>query len=102
MKRHMRASLVAIAAFSLMSAPLAAQSAPAAREGSPPAAVQTDGAKATQVLATEAAARLGISRSEAAVDANAPAMQQQSQTMKWIIILGVAVLAAILIMAVAD
>ncbi|HUR91187.1 MAG TPA: hypothetical protein VMY38_00790 [Gemmatimonadaceae bacterium] len=99
MKRHMRASLVAIAAFSLMSSPLAAQSA---REGSPPAEVKTDGAKATQVLATEAAARLGISRSESAVDAKAPAMQQQSQTMKWIIILGVAVLAAILIMAVAD
>ena len=99
MKRHMRASLVAMAAFSLMGSPLAAQSA---REGSPPAEVKTDGAKATQILATETAARLGISRSEAAVDAKAPAMQQQSETMKWIIILGVAVLAAILIMAVAD
>ena len=99
MKRHMRASLVAIAAFSLMSAPLAAQSA---REGSPPAEVKTVGAKVTQVLATEAAARLGVSRSTAAVDAKAPAMQQQSETMKWIIILGVAVLAAVLIMAVAN
>jgi hypothetical protein len=61
-----------------------------------------DAAQATQVLATEAASRLGISRAEAAADAKAPAMQQQSETMKWIIILGVAVLAAILIMAVAD
>lgn len=99
MKRHMRASLVALAAFSLMGSPLAAQSA---RAGSPPAEVKADGATATRVLATEAAARLGISRSEAAVDAKAPAMQQQSETMKWIIILGVAVLAALLIMAVAD
>jgi hypothetical protein len=99
MKRHMRASLVAVAAFSLMGSPLAAQSA---REGSPPAEVRTDGAQATQVLATEAAARLGISRAEAAANAKAPAMQQQSETMKWIIILGVAVLAALLIIAVAD
>lgn len=98
MKRHMRASLIAVAAFSLMGSPLAAQSA---REGSPPAEVRNNGAKATQVLATEAAARLGISRAEAAANANAAAMQQQSETMKWLIILGVAVLAAVLIMAVA-
>lgn len=99
MKRQMRASLIAVAAFTLMASPLAGQSA---REGSPPAEVRNDGAKATQVLATDAAARLGISRTEAAADAKAPAMQQQSETMKWIIILGVAVLAALLIMAVAD
>lgn len=99
MKRHMRASLIAVAAFSLIGSPLAAQSA---RQGSPPAEVKRDGAQATQVLATEAAARLGVSRAEAAADVKAPAMQQQSETMKWIIILGVAVLAAILIMAVAD
>ena len=99
MKRHIRASLIAVAAFSLMGSPLAAQSA---REGSPPAEVKRDGAQATQILAKDAAARLGISRAEAAVDAKAPAMQQQSETMKWIIILGVAVLAALLIMAVAD
>lgn len=99
MKRHIRASLIAVAAFSLVGLPLAAQSA---REGSPPADVKRDGAQATQILATEAAARLGVSRAEAAVDAKAPAMQQQSQTMRWIIILGVAVLAALLIMAVAN
>ena len=99
MKRHTRASLIALAAFSLIGSPLAAQSA---REGSPPAEVKRDGAKATQILATDAAARLGVSRAEAAADAKAPAMQQQSETMKWIIILGVAVLAAILIMAVAN
>ena len=95
----MRASLIAVAAFTLVASPLAAQSA---RNGSPPAEAKIDGAKATQVLTTEAAARLGISQAEATVDAKAPAMQQQSETMKWIIILGVAVLAAILIMAVAD
>ncbi len=99
MKRHIRASLIAVAAFSLIGSPLAAQSA---REGSPPAAVKTDGAKATQVLATDAAARLGISRAEAAADGNAAAAMQQTETMKWIIILGVAVLAALLIMAVAN
>ena len=98
MKRQMRASLIAVAAFTLMASPLAAQSA---RAGSPPAEVRNDGAKATQVLTTEAAARLGISRTEAAANTKAPAMQQ-SETMKWVIILGVAVLAAILIMAVAD
>lgn len=99
MKRHIRASLIAVAAFSLMGSPLAAQSA---RAGSPPAEVKRDGAQATQILATEAAARLGVSRAKEAADAKAPAMQQQSETMKWIIILGVAVLAALLIMAVAD
>lgn len=99
MKRQMRATLIAVAAFTLVASPVAAQSA---REGSPPAPVRVDGAKATHVLATEAAARLGISRSEASADAKAPAMQQRSETMKWIIILGVAVLAAVLIMAVAD
>ena len=98
MKRHTRTSLIALAAFSLIGSPLAAQSA---REGSPPAEVKRDGAQTTQILATEAAARLGISRSEAAADAKAPVMQQ-GETMKWIIILGVAVLAAILIMAVAN
>ena len=98
MKRHTRASLIALAAFSLIGSPLAAQSA---RAGSPPAEVKRDGAQATQILATEAAARLGISRSEASAELKAPAMQQRSETMKWLIILGVAVLAAVLIMAVA-
>ena len=98
MKRHTRASLIAVAVFSLVASPLAAQSA---RQGSPPAEVKRDGAQVTQVLATEAAARLGVSRSESKAPLTAPAMQQ-SETMKWIIILGVAVLAAILIMAVAD
>ncbi len=98
MKRHIRASLIAVAALSLAGSPLAAQSA---RAGSPPAEVKRDGAQATQVLTTEAAARLGISRAEASADAKAPAMQQQSETMKWLIVLGVAVLAALLIIAVA-
>jgi len=95
----MRASLIAVAAFSLIGSPLAAQSA---RQGSPPADVKRDGAQATQVLATDAAARLGISRSEASAAAKAPAMQSQGETMRWIIIIGVAVLAALLIMAIAN
>lgn len=99
MQSHRRASLIAVAAFSLVASPLAAQSA---RDGSPPAEVKLDGAKATQILATDAAARLGISRSEASATAKAPALQQQSETTKWIIILGVAVVAALLILAVAD
>ncbi len=99
MKRHTRASLIALAAFSLIGSPLAAQSA---REGSPPAEVKRDGAQATQILATDAASRLGINRGEASADLKAPAMQQQSETTKWLIILGVAVLAAVLIMAVAN
>ena len=99
MKRHIRASLIAVAAFSLLGSPLAAQSA---REGSPPAEVKRDGAQATHILATDAAARLGVSRAREAADAKAPAMQQQSETMKWLIVLGVAVLAALLIMAVAN
>lgn len=99
MKKHTRASLIAVAAFTLLASPLAAQSA---REGSPPAEVKRDGAQVTHVLATEAAARLGVSRVESKEMVNAAAAEQQSETMKWIIILGVAVLAAVLIMAVAD
>ncbi|MGI9140177.1 MAG: hypothetical protein ACR2GJ_03600, partial [Gemmatimonadaceae bacterium] len=60
MKKHMRASLIAVAALSLAGSPLAAQSA--LQGSTPPVAVKQDGARATQVLATEGAARLGVSR----------------------------------------
>lgn len=99
MKRHMRVSLIAIAALSLAGSPLAAQSA---RQGSPPAGVKRDGAQATQILATETAARLGVSRSKARAEANAPAMQTQGQAVRWIVIVGVILLAAIVLLAVAN
>ena len=99
MKRHTRASLIALAAFSLIGSPLAAQSA---REGSPPAEVKRDGAKATQILATDAAARLGIARAEATADAKASAMQSEGQTMRWIVIVAIGVLLAAVILAVAN
>ena len=99
MKRHMRASLIAVAALSLAGSPLAAQSA---RQGSPPAEVARDGAKATQILATDAAARLGVSRAEAKVENKAAAMQSQGQMVCWIVIGAVILLAVVVLLAVAD
>lgn len=99
MRKHTRASLIAVAAFALLASPVAAQSA---REGSPPAEVKRDGAQVTHVLATEAAARLGISRAESRAEAKGSEMQAQSETMKWLIILGVAAVAALLIVTLAD
>lgn len=99
MKRHMRASLIAVAALSLAGSPLAAQSA---REGSPPAAVKRDGAQATQILATEGAARLGISRVESKAEAKAAAMQTEGQMVRWIVIGAVILLAVVVVLAVAD
>lgn len=99
MKRHMRASLIAVAVLSLAGSPLAAQSA---RPGSPPAEVARDGAKATQILATEAAARLGVSHAEAAANAKAPAMQTQGQMVRWIVIGAVVLLALVVVLAIAD
>lgn len=99
MKRHMRASLIAVAALSLAGSPLAAQSA---RQGSPPAEVARDGAKATQILATESAARLGISRAEAKAEVNAAAMQSEGQMVRWIVIGAVVLLAVVVVLAVAD
>ena len=98
MKRHLRAAVVALAICALGS-PLSAQSA---REGSPPAAVKRHGAQATQVLTTDAAARLGISRSETAREVNAAAMQTEGQMVRWIVIGAVILLAVVVVLAVAD
>lgn len=98
MKRHMRAALIAAAIFALGS-PLSAQSV---RDGSPPAEVKRDGAQATQTLTTEAAARLGITRSETAREENAAAMQTQGQMVRWIVIGAVVLLAVIVVLAVVD
>jgi len=98
MKRHMRISLIAVAALSLAGSPLAAQSA---RQGSPPAEVKRDGAQATQILATETAARLGVSRSEARAEANASAMQTEGQMVRWIVIGAVILLLVVVVLAIA-
>lgn len=99
MKRHMRASLIAVAVLSLAGSPLAAQSA---RQGSPPAEVARDGAKATQVLTTDAAARLGVSRAEAKAETNAAAMQTEGQMVRWIVIGAVILLAVVVLLAIAN
>lgn len=99
MKRRMRASLIAVAVLSLAGSPLAAQSA---RPGSPPAEVARDGAKATQVLTTEAAARLGVSRAEAKAEPNAAAMQTEGQMVRWIVIGAVILLAVVVVLAIAN
>lgn len=98
MKRHMRASLVALAALSLAGSPLAAQSA---RMGSPPAEMPRDGEKATQILATDAAARLGVSRAEAKEN-RAAAMQSEGQMVRWIVIGAVILLAVAVVLAIAN
>lgn len=100
MKRYMRASLIAVTALAFVGSPLAAQSA---RQGpTPPADVQQDGARATQALTTEAAARLGVSRAEAAAATNAPAMQTQGEMVRWIVIGAVILLAVVVVLAVAN
>ena len=100
MKRHMRASLIAVAALALGGSPLAAQST--LQNSTPPAAVKQDGARATQVLATEGAARLGISRAESKVDAKASAMQSEGQMVRWIVIGAVILLLVVVVLAIAD
>lgn len=100
MKRHMRASLIALAALTLAGSPLAAQSA--LKGSTAPAPLKQDGARATQVLATEGAARLGISRAESKADAKAAAMQSEGQMVRWIVIGAVILLAVVVVLAVAD
>lgn len=99
MKRYMRASLIAVSALALAGAPLAAQSA---RQGSPPAEVPRDGAKATQVMVTQGAARLGVSRVESKDEARAAAMQSEGQMVRWIVIGAVVLLAVVVVLAVVD
>lgn len=92
-----RLSMTAAVVVSLAGAPLAAQGKPQAQQP-----VVTREAPAS-ALVREASARLGVSRTEvAANEKTAAAAQQQSETMKWAIIIGVAVLAALLIVALAD
>lgn len=99
MKRHMRASLIAVAALALAGSPLAAQSA---HTNSPPPEVKRDGAQVTRTLTTEAASRLGVSRAEAKVENKAAAMQTEGQMVRWIVVGAVILLAVIVLLAVAD
>ena len=93
MRKLGRMSLVAVTLFALAGSAGAQQvtsqnAAPEVRQTAP-------------VLATESSARVGISRakSEAALVA---AEQPSDNTVKWAIIIGVAVVAALLIVALAD
>ena len=92
-------SLVAAAVVTLTAQPLAAQGTQQTNEIS--AAVR-DVSPAAPALATEAAARVGITRANA--DANAPAAAQMTTdpTMKWVLIIGIAALAVLLIVTLAD
>ncbi len=100
MKKHKRAALIAGAALALAGSPLAAQSA--LQGSTPPAAAMRDGARATQVLATEGAARLGISRAESKAEAKGAAMQSQGQMVRWIVIGAIILLAVVVVLAVVD
>ena len=100
MKRHMRASLFAVAALTLAGSPLSAQSA--LQGPTPPTEVTQDGARATQILTTEGAARLGISRAESKAEAKAAAMQTEGQMVRWIVIGAVILLAVAVVLAVAN
>lgn len=92
-------SLVATAVVCLAGQPLAAQGTQQTTEIS---AAARDVSPAAPALATEAAARVGVTRAKA--DANAPAAAQMTTdpTMKWVLIIGIAALAVLLIVTLAD
>jgi hypothetical protein len=92
-------SLVAAAVLCLAGQPLAAQGTQQTTEIS---AAARDASPVTPALATEAAARVGVTRAKA--DANAPAAAQMTTdpTMRWVLIIGIAALAVVLILALAD
>jgi len=104
--RYLVLSLAGAAIFSIAAETLPAQSStqvdnPAlVREAAPPAPATAAEAK---VLVTDQAAQVGIQRAKSTENASASAAQITTDpTMKWVIIIGVAVLAALLIVALAD
>jgi len=104
--RYLVLSLAGAAIFSLAAESLPAQSATPAdnpalvREAVPPAPATAAEAK---VLVTDQAAQVGIQRVKSNESASASAAQITTDpTMRWIIIIGVAVVAALLIVALAD
>jgi hypothetical protein len=92
-------SLVSAAVFCLAAQPLSAQGTQQTTEIG---AAARDVAPTAPALATEAAARVGVTRAKA--DANAPAAAQMTTdpTMKWVLIIGIAALAVLLIVTLAD
>lgn len=95
-----RLIMAAVVVCSLAGQPLSAQ---AARPETALNAVPQEAAKPAPALATEAAARRGVARERAPATVSATAVAQPSEnTVKWAIIIGVAVLAALLIVALAD
>lgn len=101
---------VTLVAVCLVAQPAAAQMpqhtdglAPVMALPSAPVAEVEAAPSLSPVLATEAAARSGIARAEVRTDARAAVAAQPSEnTVRWAIIIGVAVLAALLIVALAD
>lgn len=99
--RSNRVGLYLVAAAVFVFVPrLSAQSL---RPETQPSAVTRDASKPAPALATESAARVGVSRVRTSATASAAAAAQPSDnTVKWAIIIGAAVLAALLIVALAD
>lgn len=104
--RYLVLSLAGAAIFSAAAESLPAQSATPAdnaalvREAVPPAPATAAEAK---VLVTDQAAQVGIQRVKSNENASASAAQITTDpTMRWIIIIGIAVVAALLIVALAD
>lgn len=100
---------VAIVAACLVAQPATAQvaqhsgsAAPAVALPSAPSVEAGNEATVSPVLATESAARAGVARAEVRTEARATAAQPSDNTMRWGIILLIALAAAVLIVALAD
>ena len=92
-------SLVAAATVYLAGQPLSAQATQQATEIS---AASQEVSPPAPVLATEAAARVGVTRATAPANAPAAAQMTTDPTMKWVLIIGIAALAVLLIVTLAD
>jgi hypothetical protein len=108
--RYLLLSLAGAAIFSLTTGELAAQiSAPVdgaalLSDAVPPApAITATTTAEAKVLVTDEAARVGLERAKSPENASASAAQITTDpTMRWVIIIGIAVVAALLIVALAD
>lgn len=107
--RYLVLSLAGAAIFSLTAGELSAQtSAPVERpalvsDAVPPAPASTPAAAEATVLVTDEAARVGVERVKSSENASSSAAQITTDpTMRWVIIIGIAVVAALLIVALAD
>lgn len=107
--RYLVLSLAGAAIFSLATGELSAQTstpvqAAFVHDAVPPAPVSAPPAAAeAKVLVTDEAARVGVERTKSSENASASAAQITTDpTMRWVIIIGIAVVAALLIVALAD